>query len=213
MSTAITHPSQTLVGGALVGRSQRWAVEIGVVASGVVLVALLAKVSIFLGPVPLSGQTLGVLLVGAAFGAARGAVTMFFYAVLGLAGLPIFAGPGAGLGYLLSPSFGFILGFIPCAWIVGRLAERGWDRTFGRGIFANTVASIVPFALGVPYMAAILALGGQAPSFVQAMEWGVLPFLPGGVLKAIIAALALPLAWSVHRRLARFNERSEGGRS
>ena len=98
--------------------------DAALVLAGVALVALLAKVSFFIGPIPITGQTLGVILVGAALGSARGAATMTTYMFVGLLGLPVFAGPVAGPAYLLAPSFGFILGFIPAAFVAGWFAER-----------------------------------------------------------------------------------------
>jgi len=96
-------------------RTRALAIDTGLVLAGVAVVALLAKVSFFIGPIPITGQTLGVILVGAALGSARGAAAMTTYMFVGLLGLPVFAGPIAGPAYLLAPSFGFILGFIPAA--------------------------------------------------------------------------------------------------
>lgn len=203
MSTATIHRDHALLPTLVHTLRARWAVEVSAVALGITLVAVLAKVSLFAGPVPISGQTLGVLLVGAAYGAKRGAVTMTSYAVVGLLGAPVFAGPVAGPGYVLAPSFGFVLSFIPCAWLVGRLADRGWDRSVWRGLGAAAIASVVPFVVGVPYMVAVLSLTGATPTFAQAMEWGVLPFIPGGIVKAVIAAAVLPGAWWVYRRVNR----------
>ncbi len=191
-------------------RAPRWLVEVGVVSVGVLVVALLAKVNVFVGPVPISGQTLGVLLIGAAYGAARGGATMAAYMAVGLLGAPVFAGPVAGPGYLLAPSFGFVIGFIPSAWLVGLLADRGWDRVFWRGLLANLLASVIPFLVGVPYMVGVLAASGAPPTFAQAMEWGVIPFVPGGIVKAAIVACLLPVAWSVHRWLVARNADRDG---
>lgn len=203
MSTAAVAGDRALLPTLLHTLRSRWAVEVGAVAVGIALVAVLAKVSFFVGPVPISGQTLGVLLVGAAYGAKRGAATMISYAAVGLMGAPVFAGAVAGPGYVLMPSFGFVLGFIPCAWLVGHLADRGWDRSVCLGLGANAIASVVPFLIGVPYLVVVLALTGETPTFAQAMEWGLLPFIPGGIVKAAIAAAALPGAWWVYRRVNR----------
>jgi biotin transport system substrate-specific component len=193
--------SRPLLSTLLEGRSARWPLEATAVAAGIAAVALLAKVSFFIGPVPISGQTLGVLLVGIAYGSARGATTMAGYVLVGLLGVPVFAGPTAGAAYVLTPSFGFVIGFIPCAWLAGWLAERGWDRTLWRGMAATLLASVIPFLIGVPYMMVVLGAAGDVPSFVQTMEWGVLPFIPGGIVKATIVALALRAAWALNRRI------------
>ncbi|MDX2375279.1 biotin transporter BioY [Microbacterium sp. LRZ72] len=177
-------------------RARALATDAALVAAGVAVVALLAKVSFFIGPVPITGQTLGVILVGAALGSARGAASLTSYMLLGLAGLPIFAGPIAGPAYVLSPSFGFILGFIPAAFLAGWFAERAWDRRPVLAFVGFVTASIVPFLVGVPYMALILAtVVGSEITFGSVMAAGVLPFIPGGILKAAVAALLIPLVW------------------
>ena len=138
-------------------RARAFAIDAGLVLAGVAVVALLAKVSFFIGPIPITGQTLGVILVGAALGSARGAATMTTYMFVGLLGLPVFAGPVAGPAYLLAPSFGFILGFIPAAFVAGWFAERAWDRKPLLAFAGFVIASVIPFVIGVPYMAFILS--------------------------------------------------------
>jgi biotin transport system substrate-specific component len=183
-------------------RSRAFAVDAGVVLAGVALVALLAKISFFVGPVPITGQTLGVILVGAALGAKRGAASLTTYMLLGLAGLPIFAGPVAGPAYVLSPSFGFIVGFIPAAFVAGWFAERTWDRKPVLAFVGFAAASIIPFVFGVPYLAFILSnVLGVDITFASLMDIGVLPFIAGGLIKAAVAALLVPLAWRGVRTL------------
>lgn len=165
------------------------------ITAGTALVAILAQATVPLWPVPVTGQTLGVMLVGATLGAWRGAASLALYLALGLAGLPIFAGAGAGF----SPSFGFIIGFVPAAALIGWLAERSWDRRPALAMLGFLAASIVPFLVGVPYLA--VALGSlDLPNDVAAvMQAGVIPFLPGGIVKWLIAAAALPLLWKLVR--------------
>ncbi|GAA1931910.1 biotin transporter BioY [Microbacterium aoyamense] len=185
-------------------RARAFAVDAGLVLAGVALVALLAKVSFFIGPIPITGQTLGVIVVGAALGARRGAASLTTYMLLGLAGLPIFAGPVAGPAYVLSPSFGFILGFIPAAFIAGWFAERAWDRKPVLAFVGFVAASIVPFLVGVPYMALILAtVLGVEVTFASVMDAGVLPFIVPGLIKAAFAALLVPAAWWLARKADR----------
>lgn len=181
-------------------RVRAFAMDAALVLAGVAVVALLAKVSFFIGPVPITGQTLGVILVGAALGARRGAVSLTSYMLLGLAGLPIFAGPIAGPAYVLAPSFGFIVGFIPAAFVAGWFAERAWDRRPVLAFVGFVTASIIPFLVGVPYMALILAnVLGADVSFGSIMDAGVLPFIVPGLIKAAFAALLVPGAWLLVR--------------
>lgn len=185
-------------------RARALATDAALVLAGVAVVALLAKVSFFIGPVPITGQTLGVILVGAALGARRGAVSLTSYMLLGLAGLPIFAGPIAGPAYVLAPSFGFIVGFIPAAFVAGWFAERAWDRRPVLAFVGFVAASIIPFLVGVPYMALILAnVTGADVSFGSIMGAGVLPFIVPGLIKAAFAALLVPAAWLLVRSLDR----------
>jgi biotin transport system substrate-specific component len=98
------------------------------VFGGAIGLALLAQIQVPLQPVPVTGQTFGVLLVGALLGSRRGALSMLTYLSLGAAGLPVFAGLGAGASHFAGPTGGYLVGFVMAAWLVGRLAERGWDR-------------------------------------------------------------------------------------
>ncbi|GAA3624098.1 biotin transporter BioY [Microbacterium awajiense] len=181
-------------------RARAFAVDAALVLSGVAVVALLAKVSFFIGPVPITGQTLGVIVVGAALGARRGAAALTTYMLVGLAGLPVFAGPVAGPAYVLLPSFGFILGFIPAAYVAGWFAERAWDRKPWLAFVGFVAASVIPFLIGVPYVALILStVMGQQITVASIMAAGVLPFIIPGLIKAAFAALIVPGAWLVVR--------------
>ncbi len=160
------------------------------VGAGVVFLALLAQLRLQIGPVPITGQTLGVLLLGAAYGARLGALTTGTYAVLGVAGLPLFAGGGSGAAYLLGPTGGYLVGFVVAAALLGALAERGWDRTFARAAVAMLVATAVIYLLGVGWLTA--ALGGD---FSQALTVGLAPFVVGDLIKLGVAMTLLPTAW------------------
>ena len=204
--TSIAAPGRRRVLADVLGRpstrARAFAVDAALVVAGIAVVAMLAKVSFYIGPVPITGQTAGVIIVGAALGARRGAASLTGYMLLGLAGLPIFAGPVAGPAYVLSPSFGFILGFIPAAFLAGWFAERAWDRHPVRAFLGFVLASIVPFVIGVPYLAAILALVlGKDLTVASVLDAGVLPFLLPGVIKAAVVALLLPAAWALVRRV------------
>lgn len=129
---------------------------------------------------------------------------MVAYMLAGLAGIPVFAGAIAGPAYVLMPSFGFVLGFIPAAFLAGWFAERAWDRTPVLAFFGFVAASIVPFLIGVPYMALILSTVMQQPvTFASVMEMGVVPFIVPGLLKAAFVALLLPAVWALVRRVDR----------
>jgi biotin transport system substrate-specific component len=181
-------------------RARAFAIDAWLVLVGVAVVALLAKVSFYIGPVPITGQTLGVIIVGASLGAVRGAASLTTYMLIGLAGVPLFAGPVAGPAYVLSPSFGFILGFIPAAFLAGWFAERAWDRKPWLAFLGFVAASIVPFVIGVPYMALILGpVTGGDITWASVLEAGVLPFIVPGLIKAAVAAILVPTAWLIVR--------------
>ena len=167
----------------------RWARDIGLVVGFALVTALFAQFSIKLGftPVPITGQTLAVLLTGAALGSRRGAAAMAVYLVAG-AGLPFFAGGASGLVWLL-PSGGYIIGFIPAAFVVGYLAERGWDRK---------PWILVAMLLGnvVLYIPGLLQLSFFVPEG-KTLEFGLYPFILGDLIKLYVASVALPAAWWV----------------
>ena len=144
-----------------------------------------------------------MILVGAALGAARGAASLTTYMLVGLAGLPVFAGPIAGPATCCRQAqFGFIVGFISGAFVAGWFAQRAWDRKPRLAFAGFAIASIIPFLFGVPYMAFILsAVMGVDITFVSVIEAGVLPFIAGGLIKAAVAAVAIPLAWRGVRAL------------
>jgi biotin transport system substrate-specific component len=179
-----------------------WVLDIVLITAGAALTALLAQVIIPMYPVPITGQTLAVLLVGATLGWARGASSLGLYLVLGLIGLPVFAPQDdgshlTGLAALAAPSFGYIIGFVFAAAAVGWLSERTWDRHLLKALATFVGGSVIVFAFGLPWLAAVT--GG---TFDQVMEWGLIPFIPGGIIKALIAAALLPLAWWGANRLA-----------
>ena len=133
------------------------------------------------------------MLVGATLGARRGALSLTLYMLLGLAGLPIFAGFSGGT--LALPSFGFVIGFIPAAAAIGWLSQRNWDKHVVRSLGAFFLASLIPFAIGLPYLAFSLAHLGLPHGLSAVLAAGLTPFILGGVVKWIIAAGALPLLW------------------
>ena len=169
--------------------------DAALVLAGAAVVGLLAQVSVPLWPVPITGQTLGVLLVGAALGARRGAASLLSYMLLGLVGMPWFAQFTGGLAAVTKPSFGYIIGFIPAAYLIGYLSERRWDRSWWKAVAGFGLASLIPFVFGVPYLWAVLALAGKNIGFAGAMAAGFTPFIIGGIVKWLLGAMLLPGAW------------------
>ncbi|MER7662340.1 MULTISPECIES: biotin transporter BioY [unclassified Streptomyces] len=165
--------------------------DIALVVGGAALTGIAAQISVPVpgSPVPVSGQTFAALLVGTALGARRGFFSLALYAVVGMAGMPWFA-EGAS-GYAM-PSFGYILGMLLAATVVGGLARRGADRSVLRTAGTMAVGSVIIYAVGVPYLA--LATG---MSLSQAVAAGLTPFLIGDALKAALAMGALPTAWKL----------------
>jgi biotin transport system substrate-specific component len=179
------------------------ATDVALVLGGVAVVSVLAQVQVPLWPVPVTGQTLGVMLVGASLGARRGALSLLTYLVLGVAGLPIFAEFSGGPLSVLKPSFGFVIGFVATAALIGWLSERDWDKKWFRSGAAFFAASLVPFAVGLPYLAIVLAQLGLPHDLQSVLAAGLYPFIVGGVAKWLIAAAALPIAWKMLDRRAR----------
>lgn len=204
MTTAIARPfsRRTVLADALVGR-RTLVKDLLLVFAGIAVVAGLAQVEIPMWPVPITGQTLGVMLVAATLGMRRGTMAMVGYLALGLAGLPIFATFSGGIATIGKPSFGFILGFVATAAVVGWLAERRWDRRPVLAIALFGAASLIPFAFGIPYMAAVLAAMGTPVDLAGALGLGFVPFIVGGIVKWAIAAAVMPAAWAGVRRLER----------
>jgi len=162
------------------------------VSSGAALVALLAQLRIPLPftPVPLTGQTFAVLLVGAALGSRRGAASLALYSLLGVAGLPVFAGGAWGAAYAFGATGGYLLGFVLAAFLVGWFAERGLERRLATSLLPFLAGTFVIYALGAGWLAFFVG-------WEKALSQGVLPFLAGDALKLILASLALPAAWNL----------------
>jgi len=168
--------------------------DVALVVGAAGFVGLLAQISIHLSftPVPITGQTLGVLLAGTALGWRRAAAAMALYAVAGVAGVPWFAGHSSGYA---SASFGYVLGFFLAATLCGYLAERGADRSVLKSVPAMIAAEVVIYAVGMTWLALDLHLGASAT-----IAAGLTPFLVGDAVKAAIAAGLLPVAWRLAGR-------------
>ncbi|MGH3395771.1 MAG: biotin transporter BioY [Streptosporangiaceae bacterium] len=168
--------------------------DVALVVGAAGFVGLLAQISIHLSftPVPITGQTLGVLLAGTALGWRRAAAAMALYAVAGVAGVPWFAGHSSGYA---SASFGYVLGFFLAATLCGYLAERGADRSVLKSVPAMLAGEVVIYAVGMTWLALDLHLGASG-----AIAAGLTPFLAGDAIKAAIAAGLLPAAWKIAGR-------------
>jgi biotin transport system substrate-specific component len=166
------------------------ATNISLVFGGAALTAIAAQIQIPMWPVPMTMQTLAVLLVGAALGAKRGALSLSLYLALGAAGLPVFASAKSLTGVI--PTAGYLVGFVAAAALVGYLAARGFSSSPWKVAFSFALGSLVIYGFGVTGL--MLALGID---FYAAVIAGVIPFLIGDLAKAAVAAALLPAAWKL----------------
>jgi biotin transport system substrate-specific component len=180
--------------------------RLGVLADGLLvlagtgLVAGAAQVSVPLPftPVPITGQTFAVVLVGASLGTIRGAASLLLYLGLGVAGAPIYAAHAHGWSVVTSASGGYIVGFVLAAGLTGLLAERRWDRRLSSSIGAMLSGNVVIYLVGLPWLAVVLGTNLE-----QTLEDGLYPFVAGDVFKLYLAAVLLPGAWRVVERIKR----------
>ncbi|WP_395449152.1 biotin transporter BioY [Aminobacter sp. UC22_36] len=164
---------------------------IAVVAASLLL-TLSAKVQVPFYPVPMTMQTLVVIGLGLALGPVRGAAAVALYLLQGALGLPVFAGTpekGIGLAYMMGPTGGYLLGYLPAAWLAGWLAERGWDRNVFTAMLAALLAGAVIYVPGLLWLGSVIGFDKPVLAF------GLYPFIPGDIAKAVLAAIAFPAAW------------------
>ncbi|MCX4558033.1 biotin transporter BioY [Streptomyces phaeochromogenes] len=167
--------------------------DAALVAGGAALTGLAAQIAVPVpgSPVPVTGQTFAALLVGTALGTGRGLASLAMYALLGLAGVPWFAEGSSGA----TVSFGYILGMLLAATVVGALARRGADRSVVRMAGTMLLGEAIIYAIGVPYLAFAADM-----TLTQAIAAGLTPFLLGDALKAALAMGVLPTAWKFVKR-------------
>jgi biotin transport system substrate-specific component len=165
-------------------------------AVGVCLLTLSAKMQIPSWPVPMTMQTYVILVIGMAYGTRLGVATVLAYLAAGAAGLPVFAGTpekGVGIAYMAGPTGGYLLGFVVAAWVCGCLAARGWDRGLATSLIAMATGHLLILGLGVAWLATLVG-------WSSAVELGLAPFIAATVVKTLLAAATLPVAWRLVAR-------------
>jgi biotin transport system substrate-specific component len=167
--------------------------EILLVTSGVLLLVGLTQVEIPLKPVPITGQSLAVLFIGATFGSKRGLATTTAYIAIGLAGLPVFAAGASGLATLSGVTGGYIVGFLVAAFLMGKMSEMGLTRTLKNALIQCTVGHAVIFTAGVLWLSYFTGMK-------QAITSGLIPFIPGAVVKTILAAAIISFLWKIFKK-------------
>ena len=171
--------------------------DVALVVGFACLTALCAQISFWIGPVPVSGQTFAVLLTGALLGSRRGALSQLSYLAIGSTGIPLwFAFGGApGIARLIGPTGGYLFGFVVAAFVVGWLAERGWDRHVWTAIVVMLAGSVAIYLFGLSWLSLFVPKG-------MVLQAGFYPFIIGDVAKILLAALLLPSGWLLLRRFA-----------
>jgi biotin transport system substrate-specific component len=173
--------------------------HIALIVAGALLIFASARISIPIpgSPVPITGQTFGVLLVGGALGFRRGLMSIALYVLVGLIGLPFFAEGKGGMSVILGATGGYLVGFLVAGSLVGRLAELGWDRRIIGALGAMAIGNVVIYVIGVPWLMVVAHL-----DLATGIAKGLTPFLIGDAIKLILAAGAFPVAWWIVGRRA-----------
>ena len=165
--------------------------DFALIVGGSLLIGLCAQIKLMpFGLVPITGQTFAVLMIGALLGANRGTHAVLADLAQGVAGLPVFAvisGPAA----ILGPTGGYLVGFVPAAYVTGLLAEKGWDRRPTTTVLAMALGNVIIYACG------LVQLGCLTGFSRTVLATGLLPFIPGDILKIVLAAVLLPSAWKL----------------
>ena len=185
--------ADTLMGAALAPLDSVRSTGLVIVFS--LFIAACAQFSIYIGPIPITGQTFAVLLTGMLLGSRLGAAAVIAYLIEGAIGLPFFAGGGAGLVRFLGPTAGYLVAFPAAAFIVGAFAEHGWDKRYPTAVAAMAIGSAIIFLGGWAWFA---ILTNTSP--VAAFKLAVLPFLLGDVIKIALGAAVLPTGWALLKK-------------
>lgn len=166
--------------------------DIVLIVGGSLLIAVSAQIAIGY-PVPITAQTFAVLMIAALLGARRGVACVLAYLAEGAAGLPVFAQAKAGPAVFGGFTGGYLVGFVAAAFVVGILAEKGWDRKFRTTVLAMVIGNIIIHAFGLAWLSILVGPRTAAAG-------GLYPFIPGDILKIVLAAAAMPSAWKIIRR-------------
>jgi biotin transporter BioY len=168
--------------------------DAALIVGGSLLIAVCSQFAIHIGPVPITGQTFAVLLTGMLLGRRRGTLSVLTYLAEGIAGLPVFSPGGpTGVARLVGPTGGYLIGFVAAAYVVGWLAERGWDRKPTTTLAAMLIGNAVIYGFGLSWLA--LLVGAD-----RALPLGLYPFVAGDGIKAAFATALLPTGWKLLRR-------------
>lgn len=168
------------------------ALDMAAVVTASLLIAASAKIAVPFFPIPMTMQSFVVIGLGLALGARRGGAAVLLYLAQGAAGLPVFTGTpekGLGLAYMAGPTGGFLIGFFLAAVVAGWLAERQWDRTPLKAMAAALVASAAIYVPGLLWLGSLIGFNETL------LNVGLLPFIPGDIAKALLAALLFPTVW------------------
>lgn len=157
-----------------------------------VLTGVCAKLKFEIGTVPITSQTFAVILSGALLGSRKGLLSQITYLLMGLGGVPWFS-RGGGMTYLLSPTFGYIIGFVFVAFTVGWLCEKGFDREVKTAVFAMLIGNVVLYIPGLLWLAKFVG-------FDKVLAAGLYPFIIGDLIKILIAGLVLPIGWKIIKK-------------
>ena len=180
------------------------------VGAGVLLMTLLAQVNIPWYPVPLTGGTFGALLIGGLFGMRRATLTLGAYVLVGVLGLGVFSEWNGGWDYFTGSTGGYLSGYILAAAFVGYFADRGFDRNILSMIGVLLIGNALIYAVGVPWLASWTPPGAEAAlGWSTAYDVGVMPFIPGDVVKLFAAACLLPGGWALLRRIGARKDSSD----
>ena len=171
--------------------------DVLLVVAGAGLIAASAQLTISLPftPVPITGQTFSVLLVGASLGTVRGGSSALLYVLVGIAGAPVYAQSDAGWDVIVGASGGYLVSYPIVAALTGWLAEQRWDRRLSSAIGAMLTGNVIIYLVGLPWLAVVLNTNLE-----RTLELGLYPFIPGDTLKLYLAAVLLPTAWKLVER-------------
>lgn len=168
-------------------------ISLALVLVGVGILAASARIQVPFYPVPVTMQTLAVMVIAMAYGSKLGTATLFTYLFAGFIGAPVFAG-GAGFAYMAGPTGGYLAGFLLAGVVLGALADRGWTRNWQTTAAAMLVGTSIIYLLGIAWLSQLIGLD-------KAITFGLVPFIYGDILKLVIAAASVPFMWKLVAKL------------